>query len=74
MSEKLCKLYLSTIITVHHLTLFTIIFSIPLLFIYEPIWVSVPLSSWIIHLGCTRNDCPLTKLENHLRKKLLHYE
>ena len=74
MSEKLCKLYLSTVIAIHHLVLFTLIISIPILLIYEPIWVSIPLSSWIIHLGCTRNDCPLTKLGNHFRKKLLFPE
>ena len=72
MSKKTYNRFcLSVIISTHHISLWIILVSIPLLFIFEPLWISLPLCSWIIHLGCTRNDCPLTKLENHFRKKLL---
>ena len=71
MSKKTYNRFcLSVIISTHHISLWIILVSIPLLFIFEPLWISLPLCSWIIHLGCTRNDCPLTKLENYFRDKL----
>ena len=70
MNKTFYRLCLSIVIVIHHLALFIILVSIPLLFINEPIWISVPLTSWVVHLGCTRVDCPLTKLENYLRREL----
>ena len=70
MNKLFYRLFLSSVIVVHHFSLIIILVSVPLLFINEPIWISLPLTSWVIHLGCTRIDCPLTKLENYLRKEL----
>ena len=70
MNKLFYRLFLSFLIVVHHFSLIIILVSVPLLFINEPIWISLPLTSWVIHLGCTRIDCPLTKLENYLRKEL----
>ena len=71
MSEKTYNRFcLLVIICVHHISLWIILVSVPLLFIKEPLWISLPLSSWILHLGFTRIKCPLTKLENYFRDKL----
>ena len=64
------RIWLSIIITTHHIALWTIAASVPLLFINEPIWVALPLSAWIMHLALNRLDCPYTRLENSLRRKL----
>ena len=70
MSKTFYRIWLSIIITSHHLGLWIITSSVPLLFINEPIWISLPLSSWIMHLALNRLDCPYTRLENYLRRKL----
>ena len=44
--------------------------SIPLLFIHQPWYVSLPLSTWIMHLSVGPFRCPLTTLENTLREEL----
>ena len=70
MSKKIYRICLSIIIVSHHIGLWTITASVPLLFINEPIWISLPLSAWIMHLALNRLDCPYTKLENYIRRKL----
>jgi len=70
MRSVMNRILLSTIIVSHHLALWTIIMSVPILIIKEPIWVSLPIISWIMHLGLNRLDCPYTRLENSLRRKL----
>ena len=70
MSKTFYRIWLAFTITTHHLALWTIVASVPLLFINEPIWVALPLSAWIMHLGLNRLDCPYTRLENNLRRKL----
>ena len=70
MNKLTYRLLLTTVIVTHHLALWIIVISIPLLFYYEPIWISLPLCSWIMHLGLNGLDCPYTRLENYLRKKL----
>ena len=50
--------------------LWTIMTSVPLLLIYEPLWISLPACSWIMHLSFNKLDCPYTRLENSLRRKL----
>ena len=44
--------------------------SVPLLMFNEPIWISLPACSWIMHLALNRLDCPYTRLENSIRRKL----
>ena len=36
----------------------------------EPPWISLPLCSFLILVSCSRDQCPLTRLENKLRRKL----
>tara|TARA_Y100000593_G_scaffold95015_1_gene198309 strand:- start:49222 stop:49509 length:288 start_codon:yes stop_codon:yes gene_type:complete len=62
-------LFVFTVVT-HHIGLWVITLSVPLLFINEPIWIALPLSAWIMHLALNRLDCPYTRLENNLRRKL----
>lgn len=70
MSSVIYRIILSIIIVTHHLALWIIAASVPLLIIKEPIWISLPIISWIMHLGFNRLDCPYTRLENSLRRKL----
>ena len=59
------------VVTTHHLGFLGFIISVPLLIIKEPPWVSLPLAGWIMYLGFSRVlDCPYTRLENYLRRKL----
>ena len=64
------RICLSGVIISHHIALWVIATSVPLVIIKEPIWISLPIISWIMHLGLNRLDCPYTRLENSLRKKL----
>ena len=70
MSKAFYLLWLLFTIVSHHIALWTVVSSIPLLFINEPIWISLPISTWIMHLALNRLDCPYTRLENYLRRKL----
>ena len=70
MSKAFYRIWLSITIVTHHIAIWTVLASVPLLFINEPIWVALPLTTWIMHLGLNRLDCPYTRLENYLRKKL----
>ena len=65
------RICLSVIIVSHHVGLLGIISSVPLLMINEPIWISLPLSAWVMHLSFSRVlECPYTRIENYLRRKL----
>ena len=71
MKTKLYKLLFHLVVVTHHLGLFGLVASVPLLIIKEPPWVSLPLVGWIMYLGFSRVlDCPYTRLENYLRRKL----
>jgi len=70
-SNAIWRIILSAIIVSHHIGLWGIILSVPLLIINEPIWISLPVSAWIMHLSFSRVlDCPYTRLENSIRRKL----
>ena len=70
MSKTFLRIWLAFIITSHHVAIWTILSSVPLLWLNEPIWVSLPISTWVMHLALNRLDCPYTRLENSLRRKL----
>jgi len=68
---KLYKLLFYFVVITHHLGFLGFIISVPLLIIKEPPWVSLPLLAWIMYLGFSKVlDCPYTRLENYLRRKL----
>ena len=64
------RIWLLFVIISHHIGLWSIIMSVPMLLFKEPIWISLPLCAWIMHLALNRLDCPYTRLENNLRRKL----
>ena len=64
------KLLFYLVVISHHIGLWIITTSLPILLFKEPIWISLPLSAWIMHLALNRLDCPYTRLENRLRRKL----
>ena len=71
MKTKLYKLLFHLVVVTHHIGLFCLVASVPLLIIKEPPWVSLPLVGWIMYLGFSKVlDCPYTILENYLRRKL----
>jgi len=69
-SKTFLRIWLAFTIVSHHIAIWAVLTSVPLLFINEPIWVALPLTTWIMHLGLNRLDCPYTRLENYLRRKL----
>ena len=49
--------------------------SVPLVIICEPIYISLPICAWIMHLAFSRTlDCPWTRLENVYRSKTGRHE
>jgi len=71
MKTKLYKLLFHLVVVTHHIGLFCLVASVPLLIIKEPPCVSLPLLAWILYLGFSKVlDCPFTRLENYLRRKL----
>lgn len=64
------KIALYLVVGVHMLIVAAMAASIPMLFIYEPWYVSLPVSVWIMHLAKAPLRCPLTQLENVIRGKL----
>ncbi len=64
------KAALYTTIVIHVVLVLFLAASVPRLFIYEPWYVALPLSVWIMHLAKAPFRCPLTQLENKFRAKL----
>lgn len=65
------KLSLYLLVTIHHLSIIGFIITPPLLIIYEPFWVWLPLNTWILHLMFSpAMVCPVTIWENRLRRRL----
>jgi hypothetical protein len=54
----------------HWIFLVLIGISVPLVIICEPIYISLPICAWIMHLAFSKVlDCPWTRLENLYRSK-----
>lgn len=70
MKRLVGRMLLLFVIVFHMLILFGVFASIFLLPVYEKWYVALPLEIFILHLITTRVDCPLTNLENHIRKSL----
>lgn len=58
------------IIMIHSLLVAGMVASAVALVIYEPWYIWLPLNVWIINLAILPVRCPLTTLENYVRKKL----
>ena len=65
---KKCSLYF--IIGLHFCVIFTNIAAFFILPFMYPVWVWVPLNSFILTVTFTREVCPLTRLENSVRTSL----
>lgn len=67
----LLHIALYTTVIAHYLLFGGLLASIPFVLIYEPWYVSIPIVSWLINIGSLRGlRCPLTELENYLRRKI----
>ena len=65
------NILLYLLVLFHHLGIIGFLISVPLLVINEPLWVWLPVNTWILHLIFSPVlVCPLTIWENRLRKKL----
>ena len=64
----LLKLALYIVVATHYALFFALVSSIPLLLINEVWYVSIPVVVWIINLMTLPVRCPLTTLENYIRK------
>ena len=70
MKRLFYKLAFYFVVTTHHLAIFGFIATVPLVIIKEPLWISLPIISWIMYLVYGRLTCPYTVLEDYLRRKL----
>ena len=64
------RLSFYSLVIFHHIAVFGFIISTPLIIIYEPLWLSLPVVTWIFYLIFGKLECPLTVWENILRRKL----
>ncbi len=70
MKKILLKSILYLLIVSHMIGIVFVILSFILLPLYAPWYTALPLMIWIVHLMMTRIECPITTLENWLRRKL----
>lgn len=68
--RTLLLLILWPMVALHMIGIIAVVTSFFLLPFYAPWYVALPLMIWIVHLMMTRIECPITTLENYLRKKL----
>jgi len=61
---------LYTSIVVHSLVLLSMLVAVPMLILYEPWYVSLPLLVWMLNLLTMPFRCPLTSVENYFRTKI----
>lgn len=59
---------IATVLT-HYVLFVSLVLSIPYLILLQPWYVSVPVVVWILNLMTLPVKCPLTELENYLRRK-----
>lgn len=64
------RLALILIVVIHLIIVFINIVAIPFLLIYTPWYISIPLISFLIRLATVERICPLTNIENWIRRKL----
>lgn len=61
---------LYTCIATHYMLFALLVGAIPMLFLCEPWYISVPLVVWLLNLMTMPVRCPLTLLENYLRTRI----
>lgn len=64
------KILFYMLVAAHYALLLVLAASIPMLLVYSPWYVSIPLVVWIINLFTLPVRCVLTTLENRLRAKI----
>ena len=71
MNKSFYNIIILLIQIVHVIYIVFAVVAMPLLVIYEPFWIWVPVNSWMVHhiMMVNKNNCPLTHLENIVRKK-----
>ena len=68
--EHFKLVFLYSVISFHFFVIFVNITAFFLLPFIYPLWVWMPLNSFILTVTFTREVCPLTRLENYLRTSL----
>ena len=68
--EHVKLVFLYSVIVFHFFVIFVNIAAFFLLPFIYPLWVWMPLNSFILTVTFTREVCPLTRLENYLRTSL----
>ncbi len=64
------KIFLYLTVVAHFAVLIFNLVAIEYLIRFAPWYVSLPLISFLANLICNRWNCPLTMLENYLRREL----
>lgn len=68
--EHFKLIFLYSVISFHFFVIFVNVLAFFLLPFIYPLWVWMPLNSFILTVTFTREVCPLTRLENYLRTSL----
>lgn len=68
--SKIDEVILRMIQISHGIFLVLVILSVPFLIMLEPLYISLPILSWLMHLAFNdRLRCPYTDWENYYRRK-----
>lgn len=68
--KKILWISLICVVSIHIFLVLINLFSIIPLLWFEPIYISIPLVSFLIRLATVERECPLTIIENIIREKL----
>lgn len=64
------KFLLWTVVVIHLVIVAINVIAIPVLLAYAQWYISVPLVTFLVRLAIVERRCPLTALENYIRKKV----
>ena len=71
MDKHWLKILFYSLVTIHHSFIILLMLTPPLVIIYEPFWVWVPVTVWVLHLVFSPVlVCPATIWENRLRRQM----
>ena len=66
----LWKVAFCVLVPVHMVVVLSNMVALCVLPFMEPWYVALPLCSFLVLLSCSRDQCPFTRFENKLRRKL----
>lgn len=64
------KMILNSIILFHYFIFFSLLLTVPLVIMYQPLYMSITLVTMIVRVMTSNSPCPLSMLECHFQEKL----